>query len=76
MYAIACFGSPIDEAGQMRIALEQRSPEDRLDFWKMVESGVVSRDKAERVALFFAAGIVGENPRAFGLSHGRLSQLL
>lgn len=75
MYAIACYGTPVDEAGRLRTALEGLSPEDRLNFWRVVRSGIVSRDKAERVIQFFAAGIVAENPRLFGLSNPRLSRL-
>jgi hypothetical protein len=34
---------------------------------KMVKLGVIKGDQVDRVVRFFAAGIVTENPRAFGL---------
>lgn len=69
MYAIACFGLPVSKAGEIRTKLMSVAPDPsaRRDFWKMVKSGVIERDGADRVARFFAAGIVGENPQAFGL---------
>lgn len=77
MYAIACYGMPLGQAARIRARLEEIDPEatDRKDFWRMVKAGVVPRDGAERVAKFFAAGIVGENPQAFGLSSRPLSSL-
>ena len=77
MYAIACYGMPLAEAARVRARLEEIDPEatDRKNFWRMVKAGVVPRDGAERVAKFFAAGIVGENPQAFGLSSRPLSSL-
>lgn len=75
MYAIASFGTPRNEVGQLVSTLAQRPREDRLDFWKMVRSGVVSEDKAARVVRFFAAGIISENPREFGLSNPPFSSL-
>lgn len=64
MYAIACYGMPLSQAAKVRARLEEIDPgaTDRKDFWRMVRSGVVARDGADRVAKFFAAGIVGENP--------------
>ncbi|HEX5733768.1 MAG TPA: FHA domain-containing protein [Blastocatellia bacterium] len=77
MYAIACYGMPLAEAARVRARLEEIDPEatDRRNFWRMVKAGVVPRDAAERVAKFFAAGIVGENPQAFGLGSRPLSSL-
>lgn len=77
MYAIACYGMPLSQAAKVRARLEEIDPNatDRKDFWRMVRSGVVARDGADRVARFFAAGIVGENPQAFGLNGRPLSSL-
>ncbi len=77
MYAIACYGYPLSQAGQLRTRLESVTPDPvaRGNFWQMVESGLVPREAADRVIRFFAAGIVGENPQAFGLSTQRLSSL-
>lgn len=77
MYAIACYGMPISQAAKVRARLEEVDPEatERKDFWKMVRRGVVPRDGADRVAKFFAAGIVGENPQSFGLNAKPLSSL-
>jgi FHA domain/Bacterial Ig domain/Transglycosylase SLT domain len=70
MYAIACFGDPLSEAGQMRTRIATLAPDPlaRRDFFKMVKSGVVKGDQVDRVVRFFAAGIVGENPQMFGLN--------
>ena len=62
MYAIACFGMPISAAGEMRNELDKAGPINRRDFWGMAKKGVVSRDGADRVVRFFAAGIAAENP--------------
>lgn len=77
MYAIACYGMTLGQAARVRARLEEIDPEatDRKNFWRMVKAGVVPRDGAERVAKFFAAGIVGENPQAFGLTSRPLSSL-
>jgi hypothetical protein len=77
MYAIACYGMPLSQAAKVRARLEEIDPNatDRKDFWRMVRSGVVARDGADRVARFFAAGIVGENPQMFGLNGRPLSSL-
>lgn len=71
MYAVACFGMPLSRAGELRTKLVTAAPDPaaRRDFWKMVRSGVVSREQADQAARFFAAGIVGENPQAFGLNN-------
>jgi pSer/pThr/pTyr-binding forkhead associated (FHA) protein len=77
MYAVACYGMTMDQAGKVRTELEKRDPggQGRFDFWKMKNAGVVQGDQVERVARFFAAGIVCENPRQFGLTEKQLSSL-
>jgi hypothetical protein len=69
MFAVACFGLPLNQAGQVRTQLATMAPDPiaRRDFMKMVKLGVVKGDQVDRVVRFFAAGIVTENPRAFGL---------
>ena len=63
VYAVACFGMPPKDAAQFRDSL----PPDRRDFWKMLKSA----EQRDRVARFFAAGIVCENPQKFGLTRDR-----
>ena len=77
MYAIACYGMTLDDAGKVRTELEKKDPggQNRYDFWKMKNAGVVQGNQVERVARFFAAGIVTENPEQFGLKQKRLSSL-
>jgi pSer/pThr/pTyr-binding forkhead associated (FHA) protein len=77
MYAIACYGTPLNQVGQIRTRLEQISPglTDQGNWGVMVKSGEVPREGADRVARFFAAGVVGENPGLFGLQSERLSSL-
>jgi hypothetical protein len=77
MYAIACYGMVVDDAGKVRMSLEEKDPGRRLrgDFWKMKSAGVVQGAQVERVARFFAAGIVFENPAQFGLRERPLSSL-
>jgi hypothetical protein len=77
MYAVACYGMTLDEAGKVKAELEQKDPgaQLRFDFWKMKNAGVVKGDQVERVARFFAAGIVAENPQRFGLQDRPLSSL-
>ena len=69
MFAVACFGLPLGQAGQVRTQLATQAPDPiaRRDFLKMVKLGVVKGDQVDRVVRFFAAGIVTENPQAFGL---------
>ncbi|MEW6730052.1 MAG: FHA domain-containing protein [Acidobacteriota bacterium] len=73
MYAVSCYGMSLDQAGQIRLKLEEANTKN--DYWRMVEIGVVPRSGAEQVINFFAAGIVGENPQLFGLQTERLSSL-
>ncbi|MGA9996651.1 MAG: FHA domain-containing protein [Pyrinomonadaceae bacterium] len=63
VYAVACFGMLPKDAAQFRDSL----PPDRRDFWKMLKSA----EQKDRVARFFAAGIVCENPQKFGLMRDR-----
>lgn len=77
MLAIACYGMPISEAAQVRTRIEESDPEGttRRSFWRLVKLGVVTREGADRVTRFFAAGIVGENPKLFGVGAEPLSSL-
>lgn len=70
MYAIACFGMDLQEAGRLQARLVATAPDggSRRDIMKMIDGGVLSNDQVETIARFFAAGIVGENPHQFGLS--------
>src|ERR1700752_70699 len=69
MYAVACFGLPLSQAGLVRTQLATQAPDPiaRRDFFKMVKLGVVKGDQVDRVVRFFAAGITTENPQLFGL---------
>jgi predicted component of type VI protein secretion system len=69
MYVVACYGMPINEAGNVVAALQAKDPggDQRFDFWKMKNAGVVGGDQIDNVARFFAAGIVCEHPQQFGL---------
>jgi hypothetical protein len=76
LYAIACFGMTTKQAGEIRAALNKDfSQSDRLDFWRIVNSGLFPKECAGRVAQFFAAGMVGEYPDKFGLHWPPLSSL-
>ena len=77
IYAIACYGQTLGEAGQLRTKLEASSLATtwQNDFWRTVETGLITPEAANHVVTFFAAGIVGENPQAFGLQQERLSSL-
>lgn len=68
MYALACFGQTGQFAGTLNQRLQAIDPNERRDFWKQVKAGIVPRDGAEKVVRFFAAGIVGEYPKSFGLT--------
>jgi hypothetical protein len=70
MYAISCFGMDLQQAGQLQARLVATSPDgrNRRDIMKMIRAGVLTNEQVETIARFFAAGIVGENPRQFGLS--------
>jgi len=71
MYAIACFGMDLQEAGRLQARLVSVAPDgkNRRDIMKMIDAGVLTGNQVETIARFFAAGIVGENPNQFGLSN-------
>lgn len=77
IYAIACYGQPLNQAGELRTKLESSTVAStwQNDFWYTVESGLISSEAANQVVDFFAAGIVGDNPQAFGIQQERLSSL-
>ncbi|HKA17943.1 MAG TPA: FHA domain-containing protein [Blastocatellia bacterium] len=77
MYAVACYGISLSQAAIVRTRLEEVDPDSsiRRDFWRVLRSGVLPREALDRVARFFAAGIVAENPKSFGLSSSPLSAL-
>lgn len=77
MYAIACFGMSLEEVGKFKLQLEKTDPSRtlRIDFMQMVKAGIVTPEMQDRVVRFIAAGIIGENPQAFGLSDPPLSSL-
>ncbi|MBN8725267.1 MAG: FHA domain-containing protein [Acidobacteria bacterium] len=77
VYAIACYGQTVGEAGELRtkLATSDLATTWQNDFWYTVEKGLISQDAAKHVVNFFAAGIVGENPQAFALQQERLSSL-
>lgn len=66
MYAVACFGMGVNEAGQVSYKLNEVAPDpaSRRDIVKMSKAGVLSPAQVDRVARFFAAGIVGEHPQS------------
>jgi hypothetical protein len=73
MYAVACYGMPISEVGNVITALQTKDPggDQRFDFWKMKNAGVVGDQQVDNVARFFAAGIVCEDPQRFGLKQDK-----
>ena len=78
MYAIACFGMTLQEAGQLQARLVTTMPQSksRRDIQKIIDARVLSGEQVDNMARFFAAGIVGENPQKFGLVDSqRLSSL-
>jgi pSer/pThr/pTyr-binding forkhead associated (FHA) protein len=77
MYAVACYGISPSQAATVRTRLEEIDPNAsiRKDFWRILRSGVLPREALDRVARFFAAGIVAENPRSFGLNSSPISSL-
>lgn len=64
--AVACYGCTLEEAGALKQRLATVPAAERRNFWRMSERGLVTREQAERVVRFYAAGIVGENPQRFG----------
>ncbi len=76
MFVVACYGMTGGEYGQVVQKLkEAREPEARYDFWKMRKANVVNGQQLERVARFFAAGVVAENPQLYGLKTKQFSSL-
>ncbi len=75
IYAIACYGDQPGAAGDLRVRLEQHDRVARRNFWKMRELNVVTEEMAGRVICFFAAGVVGEHPRDFGINADPISSL-
>jgi hypothetical protein len=73
MYAIACFGMSLQEAGQLQARLVTAAPDtkSRRDVMKVIKAGVLTGDQVDNIARFFAAGIVGENPKEFGLANSQ-----
>lgn len=75
IYAIACYGQSLNQAGELRTKLESSTLTTtwQNDFWRTVEAGLITTAGADQVIDFFAAGIVGENPQAFSIPEERLS---
>ncbi|MEW6127944.1 MAG: FHA domain-containing protein [Acidobacteriota bacterium] len=77
-FAIAYFGSEIGSIGEGTVKLDETFADERArqNFWKIMKSRQVPlpANAMENVARFFAAGIVGENPKRFNLSRNPLSQ--
>jgi biopolymer transport protein ExbD len=73
MYAIACFGMNLEEAGSLQARLVNAAPnsKDRRDIMKMIRAGVLNKEQVDNIARFLAAGIVGENPQRFGLTESQ-----
>ena len=71
MYAIACFGMSLQEAGRLQGQLVRTAPDSkkRRDIMNMIRAGVLNSDQVDNIARFLAAGIVGENPQKFGLDN-------
>lgn len=69
MYAIACYGMSLQDAGRVQARLISVAPEarNRRDIMTIIRAGVLNSNQVDSVARFFAAGIVGENPQKFGL---------
>ncbi|HNQ16451.1 MAG TPA: hypothetical protein PKM58_12855, partial [Pyrinomonadaceae bacterium] len=63
VYAVAAFGKTPGEANVFKTTL----PPDRSDFWKVLSDAGMK----DRVARFFAAAIVAENPQRFKLKNDR-----
>jgi len=68
IYSAAAFGRSPQDAGAWKATL----PANRSDVWNSIRTA----PEREQLLRFFAAGIVTENPQAFGLSKDRpLSEL-
>ncbi len=64
IYAVACFGMTMDEAGAFQVSIANK---DQSDFAKLL----TNPRQREQVVRFFAAGIVANNPQKFGLKRER-----
>lgn len=73
MYAIACFGMSLQDAGSLQARMIKVFPDEqsRRDIVKVVNAGVLTGEQFDAVARFFAAGIVGDNPQKFGLADSK-----
>lgn len=68
IYTAAAFGKSPQDAGAWKATL----PQNRSDLWNTIRTP----DERDQLVRFFAAGIVTENPQAFGLAKDRpLSEL-
>jgi hypothetical protein len=78
MYAIACFGMTLEQATTVRVELRKATSANQMlrrDFMQMTSAGVIKPEMQERVVRFFAAGMVCENPQAFGINDQPCSSL-
>jgi len=68
-YSVACFGMDLDVARQQIASRLSASGEEYRNFWAMKEhlGNLLPAGAAERVADFFAAGVVASNPARFNL---------
>lgn len=68
IYTAAAFGKSPQDAGAWRATL----PQNRSDLWNTIRTP----EERDQLVRFFAAGIVSENPQAFGMTKDRpLSEL-
>ena len=67
VYAVAAFGKSPADAGTWKSSL----PENRSDIWNVIKTP----EERDRIVRFFAAGIVGENPKRFGLQDRPIAEL-
>ncbi len=69
VYGMAAFGMSPQDASDWKNSL---GTADRADFWKAIKS----KEQRDTLARFFAAGIVANNPKKFGLKNDQaLSEL-
>jgi hypothetical protein len=76
-FAIAYYGAELGTVGEGTTKLNELYAEarSRQNFWKIINSRQLPlpAKASENVARFFAAGIVGENPKRFNLSRNPLN---
>jgi hypothetical protein len=65
IYAVACFGEPSARIGDI---FQRNDQQARRNFHDLIERGEIRPEESKRVACFFAAGIVAENPDEFGIN--------